>query len=145
MSAPIGPYTPLVRAGPWLVSSGQLGLEPVDDRTRADGDGVGDGRGTSPAPPRLVTGGMGAQLTQALANGEALLRSEGAGLGDVVKTTVFVTRLDDYVGINQVYSACFGDHRPARSVVGVAALPLGALVEVELWAYVPSRARDVPT
>lgn len=135
MSAPIGPYTPIVRAGPWLISSGQLGLEPAAIRTGPAGD---DDPGPLPAAPKLVPGGMEAQLTQALTNGEALLRSEGASLGDVVKTTVFVTRMDEYAGINLAYAACFGDHRPARTVIGVAALPLGALVEVELWAYVPT-------
>ena len=123
MSAPIGPYSPIVRAGPWLVSSGQLGVEPNPDPSSA---------------PALVVGGVAAQLTQALANGERLLESEGASRSDVIKTTVFVTDMDDFAIVNQAYSSFFGDHRPARSVIGVVALPLGALVEVELWAYQPS-------
>ncbi len=57
----------------------------------------------------------------------------------MVKTTVFVTDMDDYAALNEVYADFFGDHRPARSVVGVAALPMAAAVEVELWAY---RDRD---
>ena len=122
MSAPIGPYSPIVRAGPWLVSSGQLGVEPDPDPSSA---------------PVLVAGGVAAQLTQALANGERLLEGEGASRSDVVKTTVFVTDMDDFATVNQAYSSFFGDHRPARSVIGVVALPLGALVEVELWAYQP--------
>ena len=109
---PVGPYTPIVRAGEWLVCSGQVGL----------------------AGGRLVDGGVAAQLTQALANLAALLESQGAMLADVVKTTVFLTDMGDYRVMNETYMAAFGDHRPARSAVAVAALPLGALVEVEAWA-----------
>jgi 2-iminobutanoate/2-iminopropanoate deaminase len=123
MSTPIGPYTPIVRAGPWLITSGQLGLRPT-----APGD-AGD------APPTLVEGGAAAQLTQALANGAALLRDEGAAPADVAKTTVYVTDMAGYAAVNEAYAAFFGTHRPARSVVGVAALPMGAAVEVELWAH----------
>lgn len=83
----------------------------------------------------LVEGGATAQLTQALSNGERLLRDGGATAADVVKTTVFVTDMADYGAINEAYVRFFGDHRPARSVVGVAGLPMGAAVEVELWAY----------
>jgi 2-iminobutanoate/2-iminopropanoate deaminase len=123
MSTPIGPYSPIVRAGPWLITSGQLGLRPT-----APGDAPG-------APPTLVDGGAAAQLTQALANGAALLRDEGATPADVAKTTVYVTDMAGYAAVNEAYAAFFGTHRPARSVVGVAALPMGAAVEVELWAH----------
>jgi 2-iminobutanoate/2-iminopropanoate deaminase len=119
MSTPIGPYTPIVHAGPWRISSGQLGLVPA-------------AAGTAPA---LVDGGARAQLLQALANAEQLLSDSGATLSDVVKTTVFVTDMTGYADLNEAYVAFFGDHRPARSVVGVAALPMGAAVEVEVWAY----------
>jgi 2-iminobutanoate/2-iminopropanoate deaminase len=123
MSTPIGPYTPIVRAGPWLICSGQLGLHH-------------DATGRTPAPaPALVEGGAPAQLAQALSNADRLLRDNGATPGDVVKTTVFVTDMDEYAAVNQAYVTFFGDHRPARSVVGVAGLPMGASVEVELWAY----------
>jgi 2-iminobutanoate/2-iminopropanoate deaminase len=125
MSTPIGPYTPIVRAGPWLISSGQLGLRPA-----------GPGEVTA-GPPALVEGGAADQLAQALANGQRLLEEHGAGPGDVVKTTVYVTDMDRYADVNEAYAAFFGEHRPARSVVGVAALPMGAAVEVELWAYRP--------
>ncbi|HZA00255.1 MAG TPA: RidA family protein [Acidimicrobiales bacterium] len=114
---PVGPYTPIVRAGDWLVVSGQVGI--------ADG--------------QIVTGGTGAELRQAIANLEAQLATEGAGLGDVVKTTVFLRHMSDYPVMNEMYIDCFGDHRPARSAIGVAELPLGALVEVEAWAYVGAR------
>lgn len=113
---PVGPYTPIVRAGDWLVSSGQIGLR--------DGE--------------MVTGGVDGELRQAMANLEALLASEGATLADVVKTTVFLRHMSDYLPMNDAYVDCFGEHRPARSAVGVAELPLGALVEIEAWAHVPS-------
>ncbi len=109
---PLGPYTPIMRAGDWLVCSGQLGL--------SDG--------------RLVEG-LAGQMTQAVANAEALLRREGASLGDVVKTTVFLSDIADYPAMNEAYVAAFGDHRPARSAFAVAALPLGAAVEIEVWAF----------
>lgn len=112
MSKPVGPYTPIVEAGPWLICSGQVGI--------SDGS--------------LVEGGMEAELRQALANLSDLLESKGAGLSDVVKTTVFLTDMGHYADMNRVYTEVFGDHRPARSAVAVAALPVGALIEVEAWA-----------
>ena len=114
MSSAVGPYTPLVRAGDWLAVSGQVGVR--------DGN--------------LVTGGMQAELRQALANLAALLEAEGSSLADVVKTTVFLRHIDDYAAMNETYVEAFADHRPARAAVAVAGLPLGALVEVEAWAFV---------
>ncbi len=119
MSPAVGPYTPIVTAGPWLICSGQLGLAPG-----ADG-------GASV----LVDGGPGPQLTQAIANAEALLVSQGASLSDVVKSTVFAIDPADFAVINETYMASFGDHRPARSMVAVVALPMGAAVEIEVWAF----------
>lgn len=114
MSTPVGPYTPVVRAGEWLIVSGQVGI--------ADG--------------KLVSGGLEGELRQAIANLSALLAGEGASLSDVVKTTVFLRHLgSDYPKMNEVYVELFGSHRPARSAVGVADLPLGALVEVEAWVH----------
>src|SRR5579875_2125611 len=94
-AGPVGPYTPVVRAGGWLVVSGQLGLK--------------DGQ--------MVDGGAGEQLAQAVANLGALLEGEGAAL-------------------HEAYVAAFGGHRPARSAVAVAGLPMGAAVEIEAWAWV---------
>jgi 2-iminobutanoate/2-iminopropanoate deaminase len=111
MAKPVGPYTPIVRAGEWLVCSGQVGLGAAG----------------------LVEGVAG-QVTQAIANIAVLLEGEGATLADVVKTTVFLVDIADYAAMNDAYVAAFGDHRPARSAVAVAALPIGALVEVEAWA-----------
>ena len=117
MSTPVGPYTPIVRAGDWLIVSGQVGMK----------DGV------------LVTGSVEGELRQAFANLRALLSAEGAALTDVVKTTVFLLHMRDYPLMNQVYTDEFGDHRPARSAVAVAELPAGAMVEMEAWAWVGNR------
>ncbi len=116
MSTPIGPYTPIVRAGDLLVVSGQLGL--------VDGE--------------MVVGGIAAETTRALANMAALLESEGSSLGDVVKTTVFLRHMRDFDLMNEAYIAAFGDHRPARSAFAVAELPRLALVEIEAWAWSPA-------
>ena len=113
MAQTVGPYSPVVRAGQWLICSGQLGLL----------DGA------------LVEGGVAAQLTQAVSNMAALLAGEGSGLDDVVKTTVFLTDMADFGAMNDAYVAAFGDSRPARSAFAVVGLPLGALVEIEAWAY----------
>lgn len=116
MSKPVGPYTPLVRAGDFLIASGQLGL----------------------GESGLVDGGVAGQLRQAMTNLAALLATHGAELTDVVKTTVFLVDMDDYAVMNDVYCEMFGDHRPARSAVAVAALPLGADVEIEAWCHRPA-------
>jgi 2-iminobutanoate/2-iminopropanoate deaminase len=112
-STPVGPYTPAVRAGDWLVISGQVGL--------ADG--------------KLVSGGLEGELRQALTNLRGHLEANGASMANVVKTTVFLRHMNDYAQMNEVYIGEFGDHRPARSAIGVAELPIGALVEVEAWAF----------
>jgi len=114
---PLGPYTPVVRAGDWVVVSGQVGV-----RSGA-----------------LVDGGVVAQLNQALANMRELVEQQGASLEQVVKCTVFLTDIADFAAMNEAYTAFFGDHRPARSAVAVAALPIGAAIEVEAWAYVGER------
>jgi 2-iminobutanoate/2-iminopropanoate deaminase len=115
MSKPLGPYTPVVRAGDWIIVSGQLGLA----------DGV------------LVEGGVAAQTAQAVRNLSAQLASVGASLSDVAKTLCFLTDMDNFATFNEAYIAGFGDHRPARSTIGVASLPANGLVEIEAWAYRP--------
>ena len=117
MIKPVGPYSPTLRTGRWLICSGQVGLR----------DGT------------MVEGGVREQTTQALANLRQLLEEEGASLSDVVKTTVFLTDIGDFAVMNEEYAAAFGDHRPARSTVEVSALPLGALVEIDLWARAPRK------
>jgi 2-iminobutanoate/2-iminopropanoate deaminase len=119
VSAPVGPYSVAVRAGPWLVCSGQIGIEQG-----ADG-------------PVLIDGGFEAQARQALANVASVLWGRQLGWANVVKTTVFLTDMADYAAFNALYMEAIAQHRPARSVVGVQALPMGALVEIEVWAYGP--------
>jgi 2-iminobutanoate/2-iminopropanoate deaminase len=111
-----GPYSPAVRAGDWLVLAGQVGLDP--------------------ATGRIVDGGARAQAAQVLANISAVLSDCGVTLQHVAKTTIFVTDIGTFGDVNEVYANAFGDHRPARSTVQVAALPGGAAVEIEAWAYV---------
>ena len=88
----------------------------------------------------LVDGGITAEVRQALSNLRGLVEGEGAALTDVVKATVFLRHISDFGVMNELYLEFFGDHRPARSTVAVAGLPLGALFEIEAWAWVGTRA-----
>ena len=115
--ASAGPYSPAVRAGDWLALAGQVGIEPVTGK--------------------LADDGVAGQTRQALANIAAVLGDCGATLSDVAKTTVFLVDMGDFPVMNEVYADAFAGHRPARSTIGVAALPLGARVEIEVWAYLP--------
>ena len=115
MSKPLGPYTPVVRAGDWIIVSGQLGMQ----------DGA------------LVEGGVASQTTKAIENLRDQLASVGASLTDIAKTLCFLTDMDTFATFNEAYIAGFGDHRPARSTIGVAALPANGEVEIEAWAYKP--------
>ena len=114
MSRPVGPYTPIVRGGDLLFTAGQVGI--------ADG--------------AIVEGGLEAELRQVFVNLRSVLSSANASLADDVKTTVFLVDMDDYATMNEIYMEEFGDHRPARSAVAVAKLPLGAQVEIEAIATV---------
>ncbi len=114
MSKPVGPYTPIVRGGDLLFSSGQVGIV----------DGA------------LVSDGLEEQLRQVFVNLRGVLSSANASLADVVKTTVFMVDMNDYAVMNAIYVEEFGEHRPARSAVAVGALPLGARIEIEAIATV---------
>ena len=117
MSKPLGPYTPVVRAGDFVFVSGQGGM--------VDG--------------KVVDGGVTPETEQAMKNLEALLASVGASLRDVVKTTCFLTDMENYAKFNAAYSAALpSDHRPARSCIAAAALPAGFKVEIEAVAYLPA-------
>ena len=111
--AAIGPYSQAIRAGQFLFSSGQLGLDP------ATGD---------------LREGIEAQTRQALANLQAVLSEAGASVANVVKTTIFLADLSHFATVNQLYGEVFGHEPPARSTVQVAALPKGGLVEIEVIA-----------
>lgn len=115
-AAPVGPYTPVVRAGDWVIVSGQLGLK----------DGV-------------MQKGVSAQTAQAVVNLKARLAEAGVTINDVKKTMCFLTDMDTFATFNEAYVAGFGKSRPARSTIGVAALPAGGQVEIEAWAYKPLR------
>ena len=108
--AAIGPYSQAMQVGDFLFTSGQIPL-------RADGT--------------LLEGDITAQTTQVLANLKAVIEAAGSTLNHVVKTTVFLKNLDDFVPMNKVYGDTFGSHTPARSTVQVAKLPRDVLVEIE--------------
>ncbi len=115
-AAPVGPYTPVVRAGDWVIVSGQLGLK----------DGA-------------MQKGVSAQTAQAVVNLKARLAEADVTINDVKKTMCFLTDMDTFATFNEAYVAGFGKSRPARSTIGVAALPMGGQVEIEAWAYKPLR------
>jgi 2-iminobutanoate/2-iminopropanoate deaminase len=111
-----GPYSPAVRAGDFVVMAGQIGI--ADDG-------------------KLVAGGIEPQTAQVLANITAVLADVGAGWGDVARATIFLTDLGNFAAVNALYEGAIGAHRPARTTIGVAALPAAALVEIECWVYLP--------
>jgi 2-iminobutanoate/2-iminopropanoate deaminase len=116
MNKPLGPYSPFVRAGDFIIVSGQGGMR----------DGA------------VVEGGVTAQTEQTMHNISDRLADAGAQLSDVVKTLCFLTDMGTFAEFNDAYATAFGDHRPARSTVEVSALPGGMNVEVEAWAYKPA-------
>ncbi|HEX4324073.1 MAG TPA: Rid family detoxifying hydrolase [Gaiellaceae bacterium] len=109
------PYSQAVAAGGFVFVSGQLGLKPGDT---------------------AISGGISEQTEQVFANLKAILEEAGSGLGRLVKTTVFLQRLDDFHAMNDVYTKHVGEQPPARATVEVAQLPSGALVEIEAIALV---------
>jgi 2-iminobutanoate/2-iminopropanoate deaminase len=118
--APIGPYVPGragALSGRWIVTSGQIGLDP--------------------ATGSLVSGGIVPETERTFENLRAILDAAGTRLGSVVKTTVFLADMADFAAMNGVYARCFGEHKPARTTVAVKDLPLGARVEIEAWAIEP--------
>lgn len=114
----IGPYSQAVQSNGLLFTAGQVALDP--------------NRG------ELVAGGISEQTARALENLRAILNAAHSDFSQVVKTTVFLVDMADFAAMNEVYSRAFGDHRPARSTVAVAALPRGARVEIEVIAAVRS-------
>jgi len=116
--AAVGPYSQAVKVdtsrNEIVFTAGQIGLDP--------------------ATGKMVEGGVEAEARQVLANLSAVLEAGGSGLDHVIKTTIFLADMDDFQKVNAVYAEAFGEHRPARSTVQVAALPLGARVEIEAVA-----------
>lgn len=115
----IGPYSQAVRAGDFLFLSGQVALDP--------------------ATMALVPGGVEAETKQVLANLTAVLAAAGATWADVVRTTIYLTDLGDFATVNRIYGEVAGAVPPARATVQVAALPRGAVVEIDAIALVRDR------
>lgn len=115
--AAIGPYSQAVALDGLLFTSGQIPLDP--------------------ATGEFVPGGFEEQARQVLKNLAAVLAAGGCTFQDVVKSTVFLVDFADFPVLNRLYGEALGDHRPVRSTVQVAALPKGALVEIDLIARIP--------
>lgn len=114
--AAIGPYSQALDMGSMVFVSGQI---PVDPKTGA------------------MAGDVKAQAAQSLTNIKSILAEAGLGMSDVIKTTVFLSELDDFAAVNEVYASFFSEPYPARSCVQVAAIPKGARLEIECIAVKP--------
>lgn len=109
----IGPYSHAIEQDGMLYLSGQIPLDPENMQ---------------------LVDGIEAQTRQVFTNMRAVLSSTGRDLGSIVKTTVFLSDMADFPTVNEIYASEFGDHKPARSTIQVAGLPMGALVEIECIA-----------
>lgn len=110
----IGPYAQALKAGNYLFCSGQLGIDPQSGKL-AGSDTI-------------------SQTKQVLKNIKEILSAAGLEMKDIVKTTIFLVSMDDFKDVNMIYANAMGDHKPARSTVQVAGLPLGAKMEIEAVA-----------
>lgn len=110
----LGPYSQAIEAGGMVFASGQVPIDPATDQ--------------------FVSGGIKEQTRQSLTNARSILQQAGTDLSHVVKTTVFLADMADFVAMNEVYAEFFSQPYPARSAVAVKQLPKGALVEVECIA-----------
>jgi 2-iminobutanoate/2-iminopropanoate deaminase len=109
----IGPYSQATKINGMVFTSGQIALTPEGEMLESD---------------------ITIQTHQVLKNLTAVLNEAGCGLNDVIKTTIFLDSMDDFVTVNEIYSSYFGDHKPARSTVAVKTLPKNALVEIDAIA-----------
>jgi 2-iminobutanoate/2-iminopropanoate deaminase len=116
----IGPYSQAIRCGGFLFCSGQIALDP------------GSGQ--------VIEGGVEAQAERVMENLGAVLEAGGASWDSVVKTTIYLARMDDFAAVNEVYGRYFGANPPARATVATAGLPKGVLVEVEAVAACSRRS-----
>ncbi len=114
----IGPYSQAVRDGHLLFTSGQIALDPTSGN--------------------LIEGDFAAQARRVFDNLKAVLTEAGASFSNVTRATVYLTDLANFQTLNSIYAEYFGDHKPARSTVGVASLPRGAAVEIDLIAIASS-------
>jgi 2-iminobutanoate/2-iminopropanoate deaminase len=113
--AAIGPYSQAMVANGMVFTSGQIALTPSGE---------------------MIQGDVSAQCTQVLSNLKAVLEASGSSLNKVIKTTIFLSDMDDFGAVNALYAQAFGDHKPARSTVAVKTLPKNALVEIDAIALV---------
>ena len=112
LTPPVGPFSQAVAIGGFIYFSGQVGQDPKTGK--------------------LVAGGIAAETERVFRNLAAVLEAAGKGFDDVVRAGVYLTSISDYVALNAIYARHFGQPFPARTVIGVAALPLGACVEIDL-------------
>ena len=112
LTLPVGPFSQAVEAGGFIYFSGQVGQDP--------------------ATGKVVEGGIVAETERVFQNLSAVLKAAGKSFDDVVRAGVFLTSLSDYVALNGVYAKHFSQPFPARTTIAVAALPLGACVEIDL-------------
>lgn len=116
LAPPVGPYSPAVKVGSFVFSSGQIALDP--------------------STGQLVSGGVAEQADRVMKNIELLLKEAGTEFSKVIKTTIFLQSIQDFGTVNEIYAKFFKEPYPARSTVEVAKLPKGALVEIEVIAAV---------
>ena len=112
LTPPVGPFSQAIEVGGFLFLSGQVGQDP--------------------ATGKVVEGGIVAETERILQNLSAVLKAAGKSFDDVVRAGVYLTSMSDYVALNGIYAKHFGQPFPARTVIAVAALPLGACVEMDL-------------
>jgi 2-iminobutanoate/2-iminopropanoate deaminase len=116
------PYTPAVRVGPFIFISGQIPLDPATNQ--------------------VVEGDFETQARQCLRNLAAILKQEGLGLENIVKTTIFMKDLNNFAELNKVYGPYFSGVKPARSTVEVSRLPMDVMVEIEAIAVAPEISEE---
>ena len=112
LTPPVGPFSQAVEVGGFIFFSGQVGQDPTTGK--------------------LVGGGIAAETERVFRNLAAVLEAAGKSFDDVVRAGVYLTNIHDFVAMNGIYARHFGQPFPARTTIGVAALPLGACVEVDL-------------
>lgn len=112
--APVGPYSQAVKVGSMLFCSGQIAIDPATNE--------------------VFKGDVKLQTERVMKNIEAVLKAAGGGFANVVKTTIYLTDMNDFAAVNEVYAKAFTGAPPARSTVAVAALPKGVNVEIEVTA-----------
>jgi len=112
----VGPYSQAIQASNFVFTAGQIGLDPITGK--------------------LVKGGIKEQVRQVMENLRAVLEAANTDFSRVVKTTVFLKEMNDFMHFNEVYGEYFPSEQPARSTFQVAALPLGAIIEIDMVALV---------